>query len=243
MSTIEGLSWAFLSEAPEHRSLPVLEAHFRRTLESFGFDRYCCTRLSGLRIADTPTVVSRHGFEAWDRRYWTERYIEQDPCSRWIATNQTGFTWTDVRAAAPGAAETMWREARAEGLANAFVVQMPGPLSEKIVLRMTSPLAGFRGEHRPLLESVGVVFATLAVRLHEQAADRPGPGLLTQRETECLQWVGLGKTDWEIGAILDISPKTVNHHVESAKRKLDVATRLQAVTAAMSRGLIPPHPG
>ena len=74
-------------------------------------------------------------------------------------------------------------------------------------------------------------------------SDRPGPGLLTQRETECLQWVGLGKTDWEIGAILDISPKTVNHHVESAKRKLDVATRLQAVTAAMSRGLIPPHPG
>jgi len=39
MSSIESLSWAFLSEAPEHRDLRVLEAHFRRTLEVFGFDR------------------------------------------------------------------------------------------------------------------------------------------------------------------------------------------------------------
>jgi len=240
MPSIESLSWAFLSEAPEHRDLRALEAHFRRTLEVFGFDRYCCTRLSGLRMADVPTIVSRHGFIDWDQRYWRERYIEQDPCSDWISANRTGFTWTDVREAAPAAAGTMWQDAMAEGLANAFVVQMPGPIGEKIVLRMASPTSRFDLAHRPLLESVGVVFATLAVRLHEMAGDRPGPGLLTARESECLEWVALGKSDWEIGAILDISPKTVNHHVERAKRKLDVSTRMQAVTAALRQGLIRP---
>jgi len=32
----------------------------------------------------------------------------------------------------------------------------------------------------------------------------------------------------------------VNHHVERAKRKLDVSTRMQAVTAALRQGLIRP---
>lgn len=243
MSSIESRSWAFLSEAPELRDLPSLEERFREALSAFGFDRYCCTRLSGLRISDTPTVVARYGFDDWDRRYWREAYIEQDPCSDWIGDNRTGFTWIDVREAAPGRAETMWSEARAEGMSNAFVVQMPGPIGEKIVLRMASPSGHFRGEQRPLLESVGVVFATLAARLHELAGDRPGPDILSRRETECLRWAALGKSDWEIGAILDISPKTVNHHVESAKRKLDVPTRIQAVTTAMALGLLGPGIG
>lgn len=240
MSSIEARSWAFLSEAPAHRDIETLEAHFRRTLAAFGFDRYCCTRLRGLEAHEAPTVVSRHGFEPWDRRYWRERYIEQDPCATWIADSRTGFTWTDVREAAPVAtAQAMWSEAAAEGMSNAFVVQMPGPLGEKIILRMTSPSSRLSPQHRPLLEGVGVVFATLAVRLRELAGDRPGSGTLTRREGQCLAWAAKGKSDWEIGAILDISPKTVNHHVEAAKRKLDCPTRIQAVTTALARGLLP----
>ena len=63
-------------------------------------------------------------------------------------------------------------------------------------------------------------------------------GLLSPRETECLRWAALGKTDNEIGTILSISPRTARFHVENAKRKLGVATRIQAVTAALRRGMI-----
>lgn len=61
---------------------------------------------------------------------------------------------------------------------------------------------------------------------------------MTPRESQVLVWVAEGKSDWAIGRILRISGKTVNFHVENAKRKFGVGTRLQAVVAAMRNGLI-----
>lgn len=61
---------------------------------------------------------------------------------------------------------------------------------------------------------------------------------VTPRETQVLGWIAVGKSDWAIGRILRISDKTVNFHVENAKRKFGVATRLQAVIAAMRQGVI-----
>jgi LuxR family quorum sensing-dependent transcriptional regulator len=67
----------------------------------------------------------------------------------------------------------------------------------------------------------------------------PEPGQsLTARERECLQWVARGKTDFEIGIILGISARTARFHIENSKRKLGVASRVQAVTLAMRCGSI-----
>jgi DNA-binding CsgD family transcriptional regulator len=66
-----------------------------------------------------------------------------------------------------------------------------------------------------------------------------GPaGRITAREGEILGWVAAGKSDWAIGQILHISGKTVNFHVENAKRKLGVGTRVQAVLVAVQSGII-----
>ena len=61
--------------------------------------------------------------------------------------------------------------------------------------------------------------------LSRKASDSP----LTQRESECLELVAKGKTDAEIGDILDISARTVRFHIGNAKTKLGVTTRIQAV--------------
>lgn len=71
--------------------------------------------------------------------------------------------------------------------------------------------------------------------------EMPGAGpaqVLTARERECLQWVARGKTDFEIGIILGISARTARFHIENSKRKLGVASRVQAVTLAMRAGSI-----
>ena len=67
---------------------------------------------------------------------------------------------------------------------------------------------------------------------------RAGAGLLSPREVECLSWAAAGKTDAEIGRILTISPRTTRFHIENAKKKLGVATRVQAVAEAMKRKAI-----
>jgi DNA-binding CsgD family transcriptional regulator len=61
---------------------------------------------------------------------------------------------------------------------------------------------------------------------------------VTLRESEVLSWVAAGKSDWAIARILKISDKTVNFHVENAKRKFGVGTRVQAVLAAMRNGTL-----
>lgn len=62
--------------------------------------------------------------------------------------------------------------------------------------------------------------------------------LITKRETEVLQWLHMGKTNWEISTILDISPLTVKNHVQNVIRKLNVLNRSQAAVKAAKLGLI-----
>jgi DNA-binding CsgD family transcriptional regulator len=57
-----------------------------------------------------------------------------------------------------------------------------------------------------------------------------GTPSLTPRELECLTWVARGKTDQDIARILSVAPRTVRFHIDNAKVKLSVASRVQAVT-------------
>jgi LuxR family transcriptional regulator, maltose regulon positive regulatory protein len=62
---------------------------------------------------------------------------------------------------------------------------------------------------------------------------------LSQRELEVLEHIALGMTNQEIARQLIISPGTVKAHTASIYRKLDVATRTEAVARARQLGLLP----
>jgi DNA-binding CsgD family transcriptional regulator len=51
---------------------------------------------------------------------------------------------------------------------------------------------------------------------------------ITKRESEVLYWVSYGKTNWEISQILEMSPRTVNKHLEQIFRKIEVDNRTAA---------------
>lgn len=57
---------------------------------------------------------------------------------------------------------------------------------------------------------------------------------LTPREYECLQWSARGKSAWTIGCILGIKARTVDFHLDNAKKKLGVHTKDQAVALLAS---------
>ena len=61
---------------------------------------------------------------------------------------------------------------------------------------------------------------------------------LTAREKEVVQMLGLGRSNKEIAAQLKISEHTAKFHVASVLGKLGAATRAEAVSIAMRRGLI-----
>ena len=67
-----------------------------------------------------------------------------------------------------------------------------------------------------------------------------GQSVLTVREQDILKWIYLGKSNFEIGAILKISPLTVKNHVQKILRKLNVVNRTQAIGKSLELLILNP---
>jgi DNA-binding CsgD family transcriptional regulator len=76
-----------------------------------------------------------------------------------------------------------------------------------------------------------------AARLTARPADEPYPAGLTQREVEVLRLLPRGLSNAEIGAMLFLSPRTVQTHLTNLYGKLGVNGRAEAVAYAMAHGL------
>jgi DNA-binding CsgD family transcriptional regulator len=89
---------------------------------------------------------------------------------------------------------------------------------------------------RALLQVVAHAAVERALALRDGRS--PAVSALSAREAQCLRQVAIGLPDAEIGALLGISPRTVRFHVDSAKAKLGVSTRIQAVAKALRERII-----
>jgi HD-GYP domain-containing protein (c-di-GMP phosphodiesterase class II) len=87
------------------------------------------------------------------------------------------------------------------------------------------------------------VAAVLEVAGHGRAAAPPPPSGLTEREVEVLALLAQGRTNKQIGAVLFLSPRTVQHHVAHIYDKIDRRTRAGAAMFAMEHRLIGPVAG
>jgi DNA-binding CsgD family transcriptional regulator len=56
---------------------------------------------------------------------------------------------------------------------------------------------------------------------------------VTEREAEVLLWIARGKSNRDIAEILDLSPRTVNKHLEQIYAKLGVENRTSAAALAV----------
>jgi len=61
---------------------------------------------------------------------------------------------------------------------------------------------------------------------------------ISSRELEVLRWLLNGKSNWDIGKILNISEFTVKNHVQKILKKLNANSRQHAVAKALEAGLI-----
>jgi NarL family two-component system response regulator LiaR len=79
---------------------------------------------------------------------------------------------------------------------------------------------------------------SVAARLLREVRPPENPEPLTERETEVLRELALGKSNKEIAAALVIAEKTVRTHVSNILAKLGVSSRTQAVLHAVRTGLV-----
>src|SRR5215470_18404608 len=87
-----------------------------------------------------------------------------------------------------------------------------------------------------------VLGAIISARLARVARADVWPKLvdLNDREIETLTWAARGKTSAEIAKILGLAKRTVDFHIDNARIKLGVSTRVQAAIKAATARLIEP---
>lgn len=210
-------------------------------ISGYGFHAGALSDLPGPadRIADMVVCVSWP--DAWQTRYVEQDYVRRDPAVFYMSQSVLPYTWEDVLESTEfdKSARNIVHEAGDFGLHAGFVVPLYGLRSGNAVLT----IAGENTE-TSRAERAEMHLAAIYAHGHIRGLVRSTLGRdcvnLTLRERECLRWAAAGKTDWEISEILSISEKTANAHIEKAKRKFNVATRVQAVMHAIRLGFIQP---
>ena len=76
------------------------------------------------------------------------------------------------------------------------------------------------------------------VELIKESIETSYKGNLSPREIEILGWVNKGKSNQEIGDNLHITESTVKAHLKHVYKKLNIASRTEAVHVAMRLGII-----
>ncbi|AKM45289.1 LuxR family transcriptional regulator [Burkholderia contaminans] len=178
---------------------------------------------------------------AWRARYEDAGYAEIDPLIKHCLSCTVPLIWHDELFTGPSA--HMRDEAKAYGL----VYGVSCPVHDRRgMFSMLSMATDCPFQHREAdtlrLLSISQLFANFVHSAMQKLLDseyrRQNACDLTARECEALQWVGRGKTAWEISKILGIGQRTVVFHLSNAVRKLGANNRAQAVVIASARSLI-----
>jgi LuxR family quorum-sensing system transcriptional regulator CciR len=203
-----------------------------RTVRALGFDHFALQGEGArLLLADLPAN--------WIFRPDPER----DVVFAAAAHSLSPFLWSDIpRLIALGPADARAVEAAPPG----FAVPLHGsPFSTGLAPAGLAQARSFAGCCSFLMRKGAALpvpsFAAahyVASLAFEAAArvDRAQPQLprLTPRQRDCMVLAAQGKSDWEIGKLLGISESTVHKHIEDAKRRFGVSTRIQLVVRGLA---------
>ncbi|MCH7226961.1 response regulator transcription factor [Haloferula sp. A504] len=80
-----------------------------------------------------------------------------------------------------------------------------------------------------LPKASGEILIFMPVSGHLPSGDEALKAVLTKRQREIMEWIAEGKTSAEAAIILDISPRTVEKHLEAVFQRLGVENRISAV--------------
>jgi len=231
----------FIESSKKFRTLDELGVAFHKATQTLGFDHYACVSCVEFGALPDGAVFLADYPDDWTKYYLENEYDQTDRILQVSLKEHMPFNWDNNiihNGMTPEQSEMMC-EAEDAGLLYGVTVPIhivgafPGAVNVVGEHRDIDPAA----EHAVHLMSVYLHDAALRISKEGKAALKP-VAKLTPREKECLQWVAAGKTDWEISSILSIAERTVHTHVESAKTKLGVSTRVQAVVKAFLTNLI-----
>jgi LuxR family quorum-sensing system transcriptional regulator CciR len=238
-----GLIQDFVSTAGKATEMAELKELVGDASKALGFDYYAMVQHVRFGLPSKHVRLTNYPIE-W-LAYVREQTRLYDPVLRAAERASSGFKWEKLDRHVTLSRQEQEYMARAAryGLVNGYTVpnHVPGETfgSCHFVVR---PDREFRDESIPAAQALGNFAFEAARRLLAERGEsseawiQPAP--LSERQRECLLFVAKGKSDSIIGQLLNIKPRTVNEHIEAAKRRYSVATRSQLLVRALFRSEI-----
>jgi len=233
----------FVSAANRVTDFDELRTLLDGFVRSLGFDYYALVHHAGM-VRANEKLVRLHDFpEDWEGLIRDRGYFCDDPVHVACQSSFVPFTWQDVpnMIALSQKQREILDAARLAGLGNGFTVPIHVP-GERIASCTFSIKTGkeIPKDVLPIAQYMGCFAFEAARRVAETTpAEKsrlrrlPSPPKLTRRQLDCVVLAGQGKSDRDIAQILDIGYETAHQHMEDAKRKYGVATRMQLIVRAL----------
>jgi LuxR family quorum sensing-dependent transcriptional regulator len=221
------------------RSPAALTDCLRNAAAAYGYSFFVIAAAPNLaRNGFDKLVLLRHWPEAWFGQYLHGEFHQHDPIAAHARRQTRAFCWSDApwEKSNKKTAELMDRAARDFDMRHGLCVPIHGLHGYEAAISFSGPDIDDSPAAISAMELIAVYAMNQFIALREPPVE-PQP-LLSAREREVMSWAALGKTAYDTACILSISADTVNKHMASAMRKLDVCTKTQAVVESIRRGEI-----
>ncbi len=221
---------------------------FQKQLADLGFDRVLYSMMTD---HDSIGQKAGHGImrnypEDWMRHYTEREYVHIDPVRKHVMLSNHPFVWDQMDKIMPCIQEQkrLLNESREAGLKCGIGLGIHCPDNEIVGLGFASSHGGV--DLRPnavcLVKALANQFH-FAYREFKMKKGTPPHTEnininLTRKEREVLVWCAQGKSKGVIASILGTSENTIDYHMRSIFRKLQVNDRAVAIVKAIKYRLI-----
>ncbi len=228
----------FVARCDNGKNVEPLVSEFQEHLHALGFS---CSAAGGW-IGVGANRTHRFYFNTWPED-WLVLYNKQeifkiDPIVAHARRSLKPFRWTELRKAIddPHTARVA-QIADAYGWREVLGVPIHGPYGYQGLVSMASmDDVSLTGTDIATIEVMSVALHRRCNKTLSYGLGPTEPVKLTDRQLVCLGWVAAGRSDTEIAEILGVSPTTARFHIEEAKRRIGVSTRIEAVAMLVLAG-------
>ncbi|TCU33616.1 LuxR family transcriptional activator of conjugal transfer of Ti plasmids [Rhizobium azibense] len=235
--SVDGDLRSLIDMAEAARDERMIKNALNRFANSCGFERFAYLQTEGAEIRTFNSYP-----EEWQDIYLGSRYFLIDPVVTEAKRRMEMFSWTADDWPARGASDLRrFRDQAIEhGIRSGVTIPVEGSFGSKMMLTFAS--SEKKADRSILQDGQKAIQVVIAIHYRLKiiaAATIVAPKrLLSPREAMCVMWAAKGKSAPETAMLTGINPRTVQHYLDSARRKLEAATVAQLVAIAKDHGLV-----